>query len=466
MNTSGIDQDHAAQSPPRAGTDPVPLSETAWGGVPVLAGLATSESGPIEPLLWFVLAGLLGLLIIWGRFHRRVRREDLMTRRILEHTPDAVLIVGVDFRILRMTRLPFRTDPENTLPYLNRPLCDLPALDAPALRTLETMVARTAAGESLPPETCHLTSGSGPERYGRIQAARIPGDHQEPDTVLLVISDTTDLERSQRERLAAERKHHAIIEQLPAITYTITLGHTARTTFISPQVQSILGFTPEEWTGDPELWIRQLHPDDRDRILEEIRRCNRTLESFDLLYRSFAKDGRTVWFENRAVYLPGENGDPTLAQGVMLDITARREAEAALEESGLREKQLLKMEALGRLAGGISHDMNNLLTPILGFSRLVREHPDLPAQCRDDLHEVIRAAERGTELTKQLLAFGRKQPIQVQSVDVNRVVTDIEPILLRTLGEDIALNIHLCEDPGTIMADAALMEQVLMNLAV
>ena len=124
------------------------------------------------------------------------------------------------------------------------------------------------------------------------------------------------------------------------------------------------------------------------------------------------------------------------------------------------------MEAVGRLAGGIAHDFNNLLTSILGFSRLVYDKLDDGHPLREDLEEVLRAGDRAAMLTRQLLAFSRKQMIQAQPVNLNTIVVDMDKLLRRTLGEDIELVTLIDCDDATVKADPGLIEQMIMNLAV
>ena len=148
------------------------------------------------------------------------------------------------------------------------------------------------------------------------------------------------------------------------------------------------------------------------------------------------------------------------------DVDRRRErtrTQAALEEQ-LRQAQ--KMEAIGQLAGGIAHDFNNLLTAILGYSELITDQigPDKPLG--RDLREIMTAAQRAAALTRQLLAFSRRQVLTVTAIDLNQVVRDIEAMLRRLIGEQITITTVLAADLDAVMADATQLEQVLMNLAV
>ncbi|MFH0909884.1 MAG: PAS domain S-box protein [bacterium] len=129
-------------------------------------------------------------------------------------------------------------------------------------------------------------------------------------------------------------------------------------------------------------------------------------------------------------------------------------------------RQAQKMESIGRLAGGIAHDFNNLLTAVLGFAQLVLDETDIKSPVRGDVQEILHAGERAAKLTRQLLAFGRKQIMQVQPLNLNAIVMNMDHILRRTLGEDVELVTMMGVDIGSIEADSGLLEQVIMNLAI
>jgi PAS domain S-box-containing protein len=141
------------------------------------------------------------------------------------------------------------------------------------------------------------------------------------------------------------------------------------------------------------------------------------------------------------------------------DITERRLLEEQL-------RQAVKMEAVGRLAGGIAHDFNNLLTAIIGSADLLLEDLDPASSARGDVAEIRRAGERAAQLTRQLLAFSRKQPLTPRVIDVNALVADMDRLLRRLIGEDVELRTVLTPGVGAVRADAGQLEQVIMNLAV
>ena len=188
-------------------------------------------------------------------------------------------------------------------------------------------------------------------------------------------------------------------------------------------------------------------------------------EVFEGDYRMVAANGRTVWIRDQGAIVRDDDGRPLFAQGFLLDITSEREAreEQARLEDELRQAQ--KLEAIGRLAGGMAHDFNNLLTAIGGYSEFLIDGLADDDERRADAEEIKRAADRATDLTRQLLAFGRRQVLERQSLDLNEVVSELDKLLRRLIGTDIELVTVLAPALGCVEADRSQLEQVIVNLA-
>ena len=129
---------------------------------------------------------------------------------------------------------------------------------------------------------------------------------------------------------AAEAKYRTLVEQLPLVTYIDALTASATSLYASPQVESLLGYSVDEWIDDPEFFPKLLHPDDRERILALVDHCNETADLFRAEYRLIARDGRTVWVQDESLVVVDEEGRPLFTQGYLLDITARKESEQRL----------------------------------------------------------------------------------------------------------------------------------------
>ena len=178
------------------------------------------------------------------------------------------------------------------------------------------------------------------------------------------------------------------------------------------------------------------------------------------------RDGSLHWLECKGRVYRGPDGAPTRMAGTVADITERKRGEAALRESEEQLRQAQKMEAIGRLAGGVAHDFNNLLTAIGGYSSLALLEFPLDDPRREYLEEIQRAGERGASLTKQLLASGRKQVLSPRLIDLNALVDDLTSLLRRVIGEDVELEWLRDSAPAVVFADPGQVEQVIMNLAV
>jgi PAS domain S-box-containing protein len=148
-----------------------------------------------------------------------------------------------------------------------------------------------------------------------------------------VTRDITARKEAEKRLREAERRLRTLVEHVPAITYTEECGADKVLTYVSPQVEKVLGYTPEEVMSDPRHWIETMHPEDRERVLAEDERTDRTGEPFAVEYRQVARDGRSVWLRDEAVLVRDEAGNPMHWQGFLLDITERKRAEEKLRES-------------------------------------------------------------------------------------------------------------------------------------
>jgi PAS domain S-box-containing protein len=265
-------------------------------------------------------------------------------------------------------------------------------------------------------------------------------------------------DRAKAELRAAEARYRTLVERLPAITYIAELGAGGPWHYVSPQIESMLGFSPAEWIADPANWMNHIHPDDRGIALAAEKLFQETHELFQAEYRMSARDGRLVWFRDEGVLLQTA-GQVLLMQGVLYDITEHKRLEDQLRHSQ-------KMEAVGQLAGGVAHDFNNLLMLIQAHNEHLRERlgPNDPAQ--KDALQIENAVTRAASLTGQLLAFSRKQVLRPKVLDLNAVLVDVAKMLHRLIGENIEVKVVPAPSLGRVKADPGQIEQVILNLAV
>jgi diguanylate cyclase (GGDEF)-like protein/PAS domain S-box-containing protein len=148
-----------------------------------------------------------------------------------------------------------------------------------------------------------------------------------PPVFTAYLRDISERKRAEERLRQAETTYRRLVEQIPAVTYIDAPNDISSTIFISPQIEALTGYSPEEWTTDPELWVKLLHPEDRESVLTESARTNATGDPFTSEYRLIARDGRTVWLRDESVLIRDEKGRPQYWQGILLDITERKQAE-------------------------------------------------------------------------------------------------------------------------------------------
>jgi len=226
----------------------------------------------------------------------------------------------------------------------------------------------------------------------------------------------------------------------------------------SDTLEALHGIPPGTFDGTHEAFMKCVHRDDRQQVEDEIASAARRSGDSHLLYRSVWPDGSIHWLAGRGRTFYDQAGQPVRAAGIGWDVTERH----ALEE---QYRQSQKMEAVGLLAGGVAHDFNNLLTVIQGFCSLIIDASGPDSPHRPDLLEIQGAADRATSLTRQLLAFSRRQKMEPQVLDLHSVLSSVEPMLKRLIGEDIQVETKSTAE-GRIRADPGQIEQVLVNLAV
>ena len=207
-----------------------------------------------------------------------------------------------------------------------------------------------------------------------------------------------------------------------------------------------------------DAFLARVHPEDRGAFDAALLKA-RTEETFDLDYRLTRSDGSTAWVNSKGQRAAGGSAKGLRLVGVSTNITERRHL-----EDQFRHAQ--KMEAVGQLAGGIAHDFNNLLTVITGNVELLLDNIEPGDPRRAGLQDVLAASGRAAALTRQLLAFSRKQFMQPRPVNLNAVIRDLEPTLLRLIGDDIVIATHLDPADPAAMVDRGQLDQILMNLAV
>ncbi len=278
----------------------------------------------------------------------------------------------------------------------------------------------------------------------------------EPAVGAIVVNfrDVSERRTAEAALRDSEERYRTLVEGVRDIIFALSPEGTISS--LNPAFETITGWRREAWVGQP--FERLVHPEDLPLALELLGRVVRgeLRPASQFRVRTAKSDYRVGEF----------SATPQLHEGRLVGILGigRDVTERVQLEQQLRQAQ--KMEAVGRLAGGIAHDFNNILTAITGYADLLLEDLGATDPRRQDADEIHKAADRAAGLTRQLLAFSRQQVLQPTVLEVNKLVSDLEKMLRRLLGEDVALTTQLAPTTGRVKADPGQLEQVIMNLAV
>jgi PAS domain S-box-containing protein len=224
-------------------------------------------------------------------------------------------------------------------------------------------------------------------------------------------------------------------------------------------LESQFGLPPGTFGGTFQAFVDLVHPDDREMVRTTLTKAIQSGTDFSYAHRAILPDGTIRWLSGTGRILLGDHGEAVRGVGIYQDISERRTLEA-------QNQQLQKMEAVGRLASGVAHDFNNVLTVIVGFCELVLADLGSDDPRRADIMEIQKAGARGAGLTRQLLAFSRQQIIEPTRLDLNVVVAGMQAMLGPLIGQDVKIVVALRPDLALVLADRGQIEQVVMNLAV
>jgi two-component system cell cycle sensor histidine kinase/response regulator CckA len=533
-----------------------------------------------------------GIVVILHDVTERVTAEEVQRRReerfrsLVQNSSDMIAVVDQDTRIEYVSPAV-----EQIMGYPPERLIGRPALELVHPEDLDEAITVLTEALDRPGEDVSMEGWvrheDGSFRRLVTTVRNLLGD---PSVRGIVVNnrDITDRAVAEEKLRDTEGRYRGLVEDVPAVMYLAEFGADGRWHYVSPFIHTLLGWTPEEWVDDPWLWSKSLDPADRDRVLAEDSAALHAIDqdSFQSEYRMVRRHGGSVWVRDEFRIARDNDGKPVFMRGVILDISHRKEADAALREkderirsifenspmgiglvdlegrtiesnqvlremlgydedefatlpfsefthpddvapnlelfeemtAGGREsfnmekrfihkdgrtiwanlvvslicdehgdpayalgmtediterkvledqlRQAQKMEAVGRLAGGVAHDFNNLLGVIINCANFLAEDmgPDDPRY--EDVKDIKESGKRGADLVRQLLAFSRKDIVRPEIVDLNEVVGNMKSLLGRTLGEDIKVESALAEDPCVTKVDLGQIEQILVNLAV
>jgi len=409
---------------------------------------------------------------------RALAESERRYRMIVENMNEIIWIIGLDLQFTYVSPSSAWVTGYTPEEACNTPLTQLltPESFAMATQRLADELALEESGAVPAPHRAITLEIEAIHKEGRPLWLEITGtvnrDTDGKITEILVIGrNISERKKVETELQESEKRYRMIVENMHDIIWVMDLNLKYK--YRSPSNIGITGYSPEEITSIPAK--DQIVPESyvlvQTVLAEELEKefgqepvdphRSRTFE-----VEVYHKDGGTVWIEVTGLFIRDDSGKPVEILLSAREITERKRAE---EEKAKLESQLIqvqKMETVGRLAGGVAHDFNNMLGVILGYAdlakrSLAKEHPVLK-----NLVQIEKAATRSRDITAQLLAFSRKQIINPCVIDLNELVAHTQKMLIRLIGEHIELNVLPGEDLWTIKFDPSQIEQILINLAV
>jgi PAS domain S-box-containing protein len=268
---------------------------------------------------------------------------------------------------------------------------------------------------------------------------------------------------SIRER---ERQMASLMSNLPGMVYSCEPDSEHSLIFVSDMCNTLLGRSSSDLLRKPSTSLLSfVHPDDRQGLIREIRESASSDRPFSTTHRVLSVTGEITWVLDQGGYT-FDAQERSRLEGVMLNITEQKKAEAESQKLEEQLRQSQKMESIGLLAGGVAHDFNNLLQVINGYTGLMLDETrDNEKLCRK-IKEVSKAGERARTLVSQMLAFSRRHILEPHELDLNEVVQESVRFLKRLIGEHILVEVQPCAERAVIYADRGMIEQIIMNLCV
>lgn len=272
------------------------------------------------------------------------------------------------------------------------------------------------------------------------------------------------LDRQQEDLRQSEEIYRTVTEFTS--DFIFWRGPDKKMIFVSHNCGQLTGYSEEEFLADPGLLDEIFHPEDRERWDHHVHPKDEAGKAIALEFRIITKAGQARWVNHICTEIHDEAGRFLGLRGDLVDITERKLAEEEKDKFELQLHQAQKMESVGRLAGGVAHDFNNMLGVILGHAEISLLQGVSDQSLHDHLVEISKAAERSANLTRQLLAFARKQTVAPKELDLNATVAGMFTMLQRLIGEDVTLVWKPQEDLWPVKMDPSQLDQLLVNLCI
>jgi PAS domain S-box-containing protein len=381
------------------------------------------------------------------------RDSEERYRAIVEAEPQCVMVLAPDGSLMDMNPAGLRMIEADSLAQVRGK--DVLQLVAPSHREAFRELHRRAMAGGSGTLEFEIIGLKGGRRWLETHAVPLRGADGQVTGLLGITGDITERRRADDELRRSETRYRSLVRGALYGIYRSTID--GQLLEANPALVAMLGYQSEEELLSVD-WSRQVYqdPEERVRLVQEYRDANQ-IDGAEAHWKK--KDGTPVNVRLSGRVMRNPAGSPVGYEMMVEDVSAQRELEEEF-------RQAQKMEAVGQLAGGVAHDFNNLLTAILGSADLLLM--DLPQEDprREDLMAIRDAGERAATLTRQLLAFSRRQVLQPRVIGLNQVVGGMGKLLPRIIGEDIRLDLALAPDLASVSADPGQIEQVILNLAV
>jgi PAS domain S-box-containing protein len=381
---------------------------------------------------------------------RELRDRDERFSQLAENIREAFFVVDAQYREMLYISPAYQAIWGRSCASLyERPASFLEGILPDDRARVAASIAQVQAGNAPPEIEFRVVKPDGEVRWVLTHAVPVRNSKGEVYRIAGVVLDITQRHEAEQALQARETHYRTILEQIGDAVFVADAE--GRFVDVNPRASELTGYSRDELLG---MRVSDTYPldaqvDAEDRLAAARRGTIAVAER-----RLLRKDGTVITVETYARPLP---------EGRMLG-TARDVTERLALEQQLRQAQ--KMEAVGRLAGGVAHDFNNLLTAIFGYADFAMEELPATSSAREDIEEIRKAALRASTLTRQLLAFSRQQVLEPVVLNMNELVGDLNKMLRRLIGEDVELRQSLAADLGNVKADHGQLQQVLMNLVV
>jgi two-component system, cell cycle sensor histidine kinase and response regulator CckA len=395
--------------------------------------------------------------------HRELlaREQDLAIT--LNSIGDAVITTDAKGHITRMNPVAIKLTGWSLQEAQGRTIKDIfPIINATTRQSIQNPIDKVMSTGNTVYLSNHTTliAKDGTEYQIADSAAPIRDQDDKIFGMVLIFNDVTEQYQLREARNESEERFRQFSENVNEV-FWIGSVDWGTVYYVNPAYEKIWGQTPEDLYRNPHLWIEGIHPDDRDQVMNDIPQdINNMKEYIDFRkYRIQREDGQILWIKARAYPIRDNDGNVIRIAGIAEDITEQTDLEINLRRSQ-------KMEALGKLTGGIAHDYNNMLGVVLGYAELLEDQLKDQPELAKYAHQIHHAGERGARLTSKLLSFSRQKASHVARINLNLSLQSQQHMLEKTLTVRIKLLLVLAEKLWPICVDESELEDIILNLSI